>query len=208
MSVGRVLVGVYALLVLLVAFLIVPSSQKNVHYRALRFLGRNTRLAPSLLLAPRELSMENRLRLARERPKLEGRYLSKDLKVDDEITPEDVVPWPLIKPEDVAPIELPAEPDWMLLNQGTRVEVWLGENPEPEHAQVLAIVPSGTQWIALLQKKDLKQKNLGPPSAAKAVRIEVLAGPPVIQPPSAPIPAATPAATPASSPAAGSKKKR
>lgn len=187
MTTGRVVVGAYLVLVVIAASFI-PGSVGNVHYAALRYLGPNTRLTDKLLVAPAKVSLEDRFRLARERDQLEGRYVKQPVDADNAITPDNVRAWPELNGEEAAAVELDAEPDWMFLNQGAIVEFWVGDKPKPEHALVLAIVPSGNKWLALLRKKDLPPGSFGMPTEKKALRVEVLPGKP--QQPNAQAPAA------------------
>ena len=170
---ARVIALGYVVLIVAVSYLL-PKSNTNISFLAPRFLGKNTRLGQSLLIVPRNISFEERSWLTRERGKLEGRYLVHDIAEGSAITSDAVISWPQLNPEEGVPFELDAEPDWMILNQGTTVQVWLGGNAEPERAQLLAIVPYGNKWMALLRKSDLKQTSLGPPNVTKTARIEVL----------------------------------
>jgi hypothetical protein len=173
MTTGRVVVGVYLVLIVIAACFI-PGSVGDVHYMALRYLGPNTRLTDKLLVAPANVSLEDRFRLAREREHLEGQYVRQAVCATQAITPDNVRAWPELNGEEAAGVELDAEPDWMFLNQGAIVEFWVGDKPKPEHALVLAIVPSGNKWLALLRKKDLAPDSFGTPKQTKTLRVEVL----------------------------------
>ena len=171
---GRMISAGYAALVLVIAFYVIPNAASHVHYLATRYLGTNTRLASSLLVAPGKISLEDRLRLARERSELEGRYLKQPVDGGDAITPDKVSGWPDVNGEEVTPVEIDTEPDWMIMNQGTQVELSVGDKAQPEYAHVLAIVPSGNKWLALLQKKDLGPTSFGAPKEKRTLRIWVL----------------------------------
>ena len=72
-----------------------------------------------------------------------------------EIAPENVASWPTMPDEDLVPVPLEGEPDWMTLNQGSMVEVWLGEKlATRQPALVEAIVGAGAQWTALVRRSD------------------------------------------------------
>lgn len=162
------------LLVGLIAYFFLPYSDDNIHYQAPRFLGKNTRLASALLSLPAKISLEDRFRLIREYTRLEGKYVKHDIEAGRPITPDDVSVWPDINPEEAVPFELESQPDWMFLNTGTTIEIWLGDKRQTQ-ALILAIVPSGNKWLALLQKKDLQQDSFDP-SQNRTVRIVRLPG--------------------------------
>lgn len=182
---GRVMAVSYTLLVFVIAFLVIPEAEQEIHYSARRCLGSNTRLAMPLLVPPSFVSWQGKSRLAREARTLDGQYLKEPVKAGGPIDPKKVRAWPEIF-EEVVPVELDSEPDWMVMNQGARVEVWIGDKPEPQHGVVLAIVPSGKKWLALLRKSDLKVSALGTPKDPRILRLEALPGRPLKQPPARP----------------------
>jgi hypothetical protein len=163
----------YVAIVLVIAFCVIPERAGDVHYLAPRYLGSNTRLAGTLFVLPTKVWVEDRLRLARERSQLEKRYVKKSVDAGAALTPDNVSVWPELS-EDAVPVEVDNEPDWMLLNQGTKVELWIGDKPEPQHTLVLAIVPSGDRWMALLSRQGLVLNSPG--SAKRTLRIEALPG--------------------------------
>lgn len=173
---GRVLAASYAAVIVAVTCWLVPAPSGPAHFRAVRDLGANTRLADVLLVAPAGVSLEDRFRLAREKKRLTGRYLKTPVKGGNCVAHAETLDWPAVKVEEAVPLELDAEPDWMLLNQGTMVQVWTGD--ELQRALVLAVVPFGPKWIALLRKSDLKPGPLGTPKLPAKLRIETLPVPP------------------------------
>jgi hypothetical protein len=166
----RVIVVTYFGLVFAMAYLVIPGGNSTAHYLALRSMDSNTRIADSLLLVPRHLSLEDRFRLNREHSQLEGRYVKRGLAAGQPITPDNVVLWPELH-EEAALVELDAEPDWMFLNEGARVQLWSGDRLQPKRAVVLAIVKSGNKWLALLRKSDLDPATLD--AKEKKVRVEL-----------------------------------
>lgn len=153
---GRVLLVAY-LLAVTIAAIYVPFEDHRKHSLALRYLGQNTRIHKSLLVKPQELSLEDNFWLDRELKELEGKYLSRDVQAQQPITLQDVKAWPELKREEAIPVEFEPEPDWVSLNQGSFVQVWVDNQPISERAYVLAIVPSGSRWLALLRKNDLSK---------------------------------------------------
>jgi hypothetical protein len=155
-TVGRVLLVIYLIAVTIVAILL-PFGDRSKHFLALRHLGQNTRIHKPLLVKPPGLSLEDHFWLDRELKELEGKYLSRDVLAEQPITLQDVKAWPELKREEAIPVEFEPEPDWVSLNQGSFVQVWVDNQPISERAYVLAIVPSGSRWLALLRKNDLSK---------------------------------------------------
>lgn len=172
---GRVLALGYVAVVSVASFL-VPKSDSGIHFEAPRFLGKNTRIGSSLLMPPRNSSLEERFWLARERSKLEGKYLAEAITEKSTIAAANVRSWPDLSLDEAVPFELNAEPDWMFLNQGTTVNIRLDDPAQTQHAEVLAIVPSGNKWVALLRRADLKMQNGGLPTLRGVLNLERLPG--------------------------------
>jgi hypothetical protein len=168
---GRILVALYVLLILCVAYWLVPTVPK--HFLAIRTLGVNTRLANALLVAPKNASTEELAQLMHERSKLEGKYLTQNVDKGHDIELDKLADWPELKAGGLVPLEIET-PDWLLLNQGTIVEVWAGGKLKAKDVQVAAIVPSGQKWLALLRKDKFGTDDLGPPADKPSLRIQML----------------------------------
>jgi hypothetical protein len=148
----RVMTVVYVIVVLSVAYFALPQPADDTHYAAARYLGRNTRLAESLFVAPRAASLEEWLRLARERAELAGKYVKQPIDKGADLTVDNVTTWPDVSDTEVSLMNISEEPDWRVLNQGTLVEIWIGESLKAQHVPVLAVVKSGAKWAILVQK--------------------------------------------------------
>jgi len=62
---------------------------------------------------------------------------------------------PDLPDEDIVQVVLDDEPDWLMLNQGSTVDVWIGQKRANfQYAVVQAIVASGKKWAILLRRKD------------------------------------------------------
>ena len=171
---GRVILVGYVVLVSAISFLLDSSSKAS--FKAPRFLGKNTRLGPSLLITPSDSSLQERVRLSSERRKLEGRYLNSDINQNSEISTDKTSLSPQLA-EATVPFELEGEPDWMYLNQSAKVKIWFGtDGSAPEYAEVLAIVPSGKKWLALLRAADIKRTDFSSTKSPRTLRIERIAG--------------------------------
>jgi hypothetical protein len=166
-------VVVYLGLVVAVAFGLIPHSASDVRYAAARYLGANTRLDRGLLIASPTRTLDERLRLAREEERLVGKYVKVPVPSGQLVRSENVVLWPDLSGLEVIPVELNAEPDLFLLNEGTKVEILRADNSASQHALVLAIVKSGNKWLAMLRRSDLSTSPFG---VVKEVRIETLPG--------------------------------
>jgi hypothetical protein len=169
MPANRVLAAAYVVVVIVIATEI-PPVDRNLHYSASRELDENTRLASGHLVAPKHVPLEAVFHLGREKGELEGKYLRRTVKAGEALKAEDVRSWPVITAGAAIPVELDAEPDWLLLNQGTKVEVWVGDKKEPLRAHVLAVVPSGKKWQVLVQSKDVPD-GFGYPKDQPKLRI-------------------------------------
>lgn len=182
---------VYVVVILVVAFFI-RDRDKTKRLTALRFLGANTRLSEKLLVKPNQLSIEESYALDRELKSLDGKYIKKDVAAREPVTAENVSDWPAIKPSEAFPVELQNAPDWVFLNQGSLVQVWVANKPTPERAQVLAILPAaGDKWLALLRRRDVSALLAGAKDS-HVVRLEVMAGEVEATPMSSPTPAPSP----------------
>jgi hypothetical protein len=106
---------------------------------------------------------------------MEGKYLMQDVDKGRDITPDQLADWPELKAGGLVPLEIET-PDWLLLNQGTIVEVWAGGKLKANDVQVAAIVPLGQKWLALLSKNGFSVDDLGPPADKAGLRIQRLPG--------------------------------
>jgi hypothetical protein len=157
---GRVLAFVYAVAMLGVAYFFLPWHRDESHVQAVRYLGANTRMARTLWTQPREQA--GRLELARLEDDLVGKYLRRPVEADKPLSRADVMPWPDLPDEEIVQILLDEEPNWLMLNQGSTVDVWIGQKrATTQYAVVQAIVASGTRWVALLRRKDFAADTLG-----------------------------------------------
>lgn len=172
-TVGRGLLVFYLILVAIGAMFL-PGGDCSKHHLALRHLGQNTRIHQPLLTKPTGLSIEDHFWLDQELKQLEGKYLSREVEAGQPVTPQDVRPWPEIKREDAIPVEFESIPDWVSFNQGSFVQVWIESHPISERAYVLAIVPSGSRWLALLRRNDLSK--LVSSKEPLKLRLDVVAG--------------------------------
>jgi hypothetical protein len=151
----QTVVGFYVLAVLGAAFWLLPVDHRLRQVLATRYLGTNTRIANGLWVEPGGTPWTERIELDRLEEDLAGKYVKRPVEAGAPIARENVTAWPDMPDEDIVPVPLEAEPDWMTLNQGSRVEVWLGEKlATNQPALVEAIVASGSQWTALLRRSD------------------------------------------------------
>ena len=189
----------YIVVILIVAFFI-RDRDETKRLTALRFLGANTRLSEKLLVKPNELSIEESYALDRELKSLDGKYIKKDVAARDPVTAENVSDWPAVKPSEAFPVELATAPDWVFLNQGSMVQVWVANKPTPERAQVLAILPAaGDKWLALLRRRDVSALLAGAKDA-HVLRLEVMAGEVEVKPSPSPMLSLTETPKPSPSP--------
>ena len=99
--------------------------------------------------------------LDRLEEELSGKYIKQPVDTGHAIAPDNVTSWPVMPDEDIVPVPLEAEPEWMTLNQGSMVEVWLGDKlATRQPALVEAIVGAGAQWTALLRRSDFASDAL------------------------------------------------
>jgi hypothetical protein len=109
-------------------------------------------MASTLWIEPRERSLSGRIELDRLEEELLGKYIRQPVEAGAPIVRANVMPWPDLPDEDVVTVTLEGEPDWLMLNQGSTVEVWIGQKAAtPRYALVQAIVASDNKWIALLR---------------------------------------------------------
>ena len=202
-TLARTCVALYAVIVIAIAFFVIPRSDRTKHFTARRYLGANTRLSENLLVKPRDISVEESYRLNQELETLKGKYIKRDVEAMKAVTPDNVTDSPIVAPNETFPVWLDAEPDWMFLNQGSLVQVWIANNPTPQRAVVLAILPSGNQkWVALLKRQDLSAVLAGSKDP-HVLRLEVMAGTVTAPTPGSspsPIPSPTQWAAPSLSP--------
>jgi len=91
-----------------------------------------------------------------------GKYLRRPVEADARLSRADAMPWPDLPGEEIVQVLLDEEPDWLMLNQGSTVDVWIGQKrATPQYAVVQAIVASGRKWIVLLRRKDFAADVLG-----------------------------------------------
>jgi len=161
MTTGRFLAFVYAVAMLGVAWFL-PWHGDASYVRAVRYLGANTRMARPLWTEPRDQSVTGRLELGRLEDELVGKYLRRPVEADARLSRADAMPWPDLPGEEIVQVLLDEEPDWLMLNQGSTVDVWIGQKrATPQYAVVQAIVASGRKWIVLLRRKDFAADVLG-----------------------------------------------
>jgi hypothetical protein len=175
---SRVLLIGYMIIIVLVAFIIVPASRDGVHDVAIRYLGVNTRLVEELLVPATPITLEERLRLDRERARVLGKYLGEAVPEGTPVLADNVRERPVLKGK-VYPLVLDGQPDLQLLNQGTILRVWIGKDSEPQRVEVLAIVPSGDDWVALLDTDSVKLGGFNSTSQVTKVQIESLPSQPI-----------------------------
>jgi hypothetical protein len=148
----RVLTVLYVLAVVVVSCW-VSESRTSSFYKAARELGANTRLSVVDLKPEPMSTLDDRLRLKRARDQLVGQYLTRDLHRGEAVAAGCVLPWPDMKDVVVTPVQLEAEPDLRMINQGAMVEVSVGDTRK--QLEVLAIVLSNAKWFALFRTKDI-----------------------------------------------------
>jgi hypothetical protein len=165
LTVGRFLALAYAVAMAVVAWFL-PWHGDEGYVQAVRHLGANTRLARTLWTEPRD--QIGRLEIARLEDDLLGRYLRRTVEADGRLTRVDVMPWPDLPDEEIVAVTIDDEPDWLMLNQGSIVDVWIGQKrATPQYAMVQAIVASGTKWAVLLRRNDFAADSLS--SAEKPI---------------------------------------
>ena len=166
---------VYILAMLGVAFWLLPVDHDRMQVLATRYLGANTRIANGLWIEPGDTPWTERIELDRLEEGLAGKYVKRPVEAGAPIARDNVTSWPDVPDEDIVPVPLEAEPDWMTLNQGSRVEVWIGEKlATNQPALVEAIVTSGNQWTALLRRSDFASdvlKNAADKPKLRLVRL-------------------------------------
>lgn len=149
-----VVIVVYVLAVLGAAFLL-PVAHGQSQVSATRYLGANTRMARGLWVEPTNLRWGRRMELDRLEEELSGKYIKHPVEAGGGVARDNVTSWPSMPDEDLVPVPLDVEPDWMTLNEGSLVEVWLGDKlATRQPALVEAIVGSAAQWTALLRRSD------------------------------------------------------
>jgi hypothetical protein len=185
-TVGRLLLVVYVALVV-IACGYVAESRTSAFHKAARELGANTRLTETDLRELPVTSNRDRLRLKRARDKLIGQYLARDVHRDEAIDADSVLAWPDLKDVATTPVPLGAEPDQRMLNQGSSIDVAIGDSHK--QLQVLAVVTSDGKWFALVRKSEIGDISSQEP---KLGRILSLPGAAVAQAPPVPKKSAPP----------------
>ena len=156
-----VVIVIYALAVLGTAFFLLPVNHDPTQLLATRYLGSNTRMAHGLWVEPSHSGWGRRMELDRLEEELSEKYIKQPVDTGHAIAPDNVTSWPVMPDEDIVPVPLEAEPEWMTLNQGSMVEVWLGDKlATRQPALVEAIVGAGAQWTALLRRSDFASDAL------------------------------------------------
>lgn len=169
---GRVTAAVYAVVIIAIALFLIPNNRDRSFVIATQYFGANTRLTAKLWAEPPGLFITNCVELDRLEHDLEGTYLVRSIEAAKAIGRDDVTRWPHLPDEQIYPITLDAEPDWLLLNQGSTVELWVGQKPAaPRFAEVQAIVPSDGKWVMLLRRGDLAPDVLGDPTGKPTLRL-------------------------------------
>jgi hypothetical protein len=169
---GRVTTILYVIAIVAIAFFLIPNKPDRVSVVATRYFGANTRLTGKLWLKPPGSLITDRIEMDRLEHDLEGTYLDHPIEADKPIKRDDVSRWPHLKDEEIYPVTLDAEPDWQLLNQGTTVELWIGQKPATPHfAEVQAIVASDEKWVMLLRRRDLAADMLGELTTKPTIRL-------------------------------------
>ena len=166
----RALAFIYVAAMIAIAIWAIPSNDRY-NFLAVRYLGANTRVANMLFTKPPNLSLAGRLRLDRLQLELVGKYVKKPIKPGDAIVPTNLASWPDLS-DDLIPVALSDEPDWMTFNEGSMVNVWKGDKPITLHgAEVQAIVrpdESKKTWLVLLRRSDLVPDYLSNSDLAKS----------------------------------------
>jgi hypothetical protein len=171
-TIGRMLAIIYAVAMVGVAFLAVPDHRDRSYVLAVRYLGPNTKLASTLWTEPRGRSLSGRIELDRLKEELLGKYIRLPVEAGKPIVRANVMPWPDLPNEDIVLVALEGEPDWLMLNQGSMVEVWIGQKAATSpQAMVQAIVASDKKWIALLRRSDFAPNVLSDPTDKPMLRL-------------------------------------
>lgn len=186
---GRSLSALYVAAILFVAFFVLHESETPAFYKAARELGANTRLTEFDLHAAEMNSIGDRLRLRRVRDKLVGQYLTRDAHKDEAIDADKVSVWPDLKDVPVTPVQLGAEPDQRMVNQGATVDVSIGD--AHKQLQVLAVIVSDGKWFALFRKADIGDVSKAEPKLARVLSLPGVSqtgppAPPKVERPPAP----------------------
>jgi len=169
---GRILALVYVLAMVGVAFLALPDHRDESDVLAARYLGPNTRIENTLWIERRGWSLSRRIELDRLEEELHGKYIRQPVEAGASIMRDNVMLWPDLPDEDIVPVPLDGEPDWLMLNQGSMVEVWIGQKPAtPRYALVEAIVGSDKKWLALLRRSDFASDIPNNPTDKATLRL-------------------------------------
>jgi hypothetical protein len=148
------------------------SPPAPAYVLASRYLGANTRISAALLTAPPDMPSSQLIELDRLKKELDGKYVRQPVEFGAKIEVNNVKPWPDLPHEDIVAVSFESEPDWMLLNQGATVEVWLGQKlATPRYALVEAIVGSDKQWIALVRRSDFASDALNDVADKPSLRL-------------------------------------
>jgi hypothetical protein len=164
-----VLTVLYVALVIVVAFFLLPENKTSVVHKAARELGANTRLTDVDLHADVMNSISDLMRFRRTRDQLVGRYLTLDAHKGETIDIDKVSPWPDLKNVRVTPVQLGAEPDQRIVNQGATVEVSIGD--ARKQLEVLAVVVSDGKWFALFRQADLGDISKAEPKLVRVLSL-------------------------------------
>jgi hypothetical protein len=175
-KVGSIIV-VYAGLVVAFALWGISADLGNVHFCAARYLDGNTRIGERLLIAPATGSLDDSFRLAREKREVVDKYLREPVEMGKEIATDNLMIWPDLDGKETVAVEMDSEPDWMVMNEGTVVEIRAGDKVVCEHAVVLAILPSGAKWLVLLPKSDITSNDFFASKVPATLSVEALPQP-------------------------------
>jgi hypothetical protein len=168
----------YVGLVVLFALRGVSAGLGSVHFSAATYLGKNTRIGNELLVVPVTRTLEDNFRLARERRRVVGKYLREPVEMGKEITSDKLAGWPDLDDKDTVAVGLDSEPDSMVMNEGTIVEVRADDKIVSKDAMVLAIVPwEKKKWLALLPKSDITYEAFATSKRPPTLTIEALPEP-------------------------------
>lgn len=166
----RALAFIYVAMMIAIAVYAIPSNDQH-SFLAVRYLGANTRIANTLFIRPSNLSLSGRLHLDRLQVELVGKYVKEPIAPGAAIALANLASWPDLS-DDLIPVILSDEPDWMTFNEGSVVDVWKDDKLITLHgAEVQAIVQPDKNkktWLVLLRRNDLVPDYLSDSDLAKS----------------------------------------
>jgi hypothetical protein len=176
----RALVLVYIVVVVVFACFR-PWPHSAHHFIAVRDLPAGSRLSNELLTTPPGVAIEDRVRQLVERGSLIGHYLRVDARAGDAILPKQAQEWPKLDDPALVPIELKREPNWIEVNAGAWIQVWIGGCAAPFAVRIAAVVPAGQSgWVALVKGDGFTLETLAKSNNAPVWRVASL---PTLTPP-------------------------